>query len=107
MSEHRDLKARVLHHLLQNKGKTVFLEKMVSELDEPARRIQQSISFLRRQNKINVITTVKGHSWYVEPDTNEDNRIKWAQIMELPRTGRVLLERQDGKVFIADLTEVE
>lgn len=107
--QHRDLKARVLHYLLEHRGKTVFLDKMATELKEPARRIQQCISHINRQeqHRVELLVTVKGHAWFVTPEKTQDNRVKYAQIMELKRSGSILLEREDGRVFQAVLTEVE
>lgn len=110
MSENvRDLKARVMLYLDQHRGQRVFLSQMASDLNETGRRIQQTIAHIRTQNNYPIRTIVKGHTWEIaadnSPSPSEDNTTKYTEVTIL-RSGAVLLERQDGALFKAVLTEV-
>lgn len=110
MSEHRDLKARVLQYLEGHRGERVFLSTMAMELGEEPRRIQQSLSFINRQGQIPLTAVVKGHTWEVGNSKSTpnvpDQRNRYIEITTL-KSGAVLLERGDGTLFKGDLTEVE
>lgn len=106
----RDLKAKVLQYLDANRGQRVFLSAIANEVNEPPRRVQQAISHIRAQHNYPIKTIVKGHTWEIAPGIStsspEDNSVKYTEITSL-RSGAVLLERQDGALFKAVLTEVD
>lgn len=110
MSEHRDLKARVLQYLEHHRGERVFLSTMAMDLGEEPRRIQQSLSFINRQGQIPLRVVVKGHTWEVGGSTTTaeiaDTRKTYTEITTL-KSGALLMERGDGALFKAELTEVE
>lgn len=108
----RDLKARVLQYLESRRGERVFLTDIVTALEEGPRRIQNSLNFIKQQGTIPLTTVVKGHTWEVGVNPNHevtpkvDNRNTYVEIVTL-KSGAFLLQRQDGALFKADLTEVD
>jgi len=104
----RDLKARVMLYLDKHQGTRIYLTNMASELDEEPRRVQQCISHVKRQHNYPIEVVNKGHTWnmgYLE-NQKTDNRTTYTEVTNL-KNGGVLLERQDGALFRANLTEVD
>ena len=105
----RNLKARVLEYLDQHRGERVFLTQMCQELNEEPRRIQQSLLHIREQHHYPIRNIIKGHTWEVAANTQlvgDDSPTTYTELTKL-KSGALLLERGDGKIFKAILTEVD
>lgn len=106
----RNLKAKVLQYLDQHRGERIYLQKMVEELNEEPRRIQQALVNIKMQHNYPIESIVKGHSWQVGANTKligESEPKKTYTEHAVLRSGALLLERGDGKLFKAILTEVD
>lgn len=106
---HRDLKAKVMQYLDQHRGERVYLNTMVEELNETPRRIQQALLHIKTQHHYPLESLVKGHTWQVGANTKlvgDSSPTTYTEIAKL-RSGALLLERGDGKLFRAILTEVD